>query len=36
MILGEGCTSEELFRYAGRARERAAGKETREVVMGRK
>lgn len=38
MILGDGCTLEELFRYAGRAGEGDGEreKERREVVMGRK
>lgn len=33
VIPGEGCTSEELFRYAGRAREAHRGSEKQEVVM---
>lgn len=36
VIPGEGCTSEELFRYAGRAREAHRGSEKQEVVMGGK
>lgn len=36
VIPGEGFTSEELFRYAGRAREAHRGSEKQEVVMGGK
>lgn len=36
MILGDGCTSEELFRYAGRARERGRGGGTERGGDGKK